>query len=489
MIALVLTLCACKQSPKERIITSKNDGSFDIGVVQNATEPQESWSNLDYDDTFYSSDKSVEYVFNLQEAYQNVAMPVLEVAPYFLSSEDAQRVAEVLFGDTPIFISKQRHCDVEFSKQEILAKLQRWSQYVNRSAVEALYGRAQENTVLIVQKYIEEYTSKLENAPEDNMNELCRWEFVKESYYSMSEEAIAKHGTSQDNDAIKAELDVGDIHYAYNVALRDKKDFKISRISAYPYGGISPDNIDEHIFRALLCRTDKPTDLQIDKVKHLAANMLEAMQLGDWEIDQCYLETLWYGETAEYTIHVTAVPVFEGIHAIRRPQLRSLQSESVYASNYYLTDAEFKFSANGNLVYFELNSPVKVTSLKNKNVATIDLKTLVEKAKQHLSLLDINEYGLSLEEIAASEAYLGEKINCKVNIVEMEYGLSRVKVPNSDEKYYYIPSLALYGTVDYCGEQSGTVYFSSGKITSGEQLINLVCLNAIDGSIIRLSNT
>lgn len=101
--------------------------------------------------------------------------------------------------------------------------------------------------------------------------------------------------------------------------------------------------------------------------------------------------------------------MFEGIHAIRRPQLRSLQSESVYASNYYLTDAEFKFSANGNLVYFELNSPVKVTSLKNKNVATIDLKTLVEKAKQHLSLLDINEYGLSLEEIAASEAYLGRR--------------------------------------------------------------------------------
>lgn len=489
LLALALTLCACQPSPKEHVITSKNDGSFDIGVVQNATEPQENWLSLDYDETFYSSDKSVEYIVNLQESYPRIAMPVLEVAPYFLSSEDAQRVAEVLFGDTPIYISKQRHNDVEFSKQEIQIKLQRWTQYANNSSVEALYGRAQENTVKIVQKYIEEYTSKLEDAPEDSANELCKWEFLKESCYSMSEEEIAEQGTSQDNDAIKAELDVGNIHYAYNVALRDKEDFKMSRISAYPYGGVSPDNIDEHIFKAILCRTDEPTDSQIDEVKQLAADMLEGMQLGEWEIDQCYLETLWYGETAEYIIHVTAVPVFEGVHAIRRPQLRSLQSEALYASNYYLTDVEFKFSANGDLVYFELNSPVQITSLINKNVATLDMETLIEKAKQHLSLRDVGEYGLSSEEIAADEDYFGEEINCKVNIVEMEYGLTRVKVPNSDDKYYYIPSLALYGTVEYCGEQSGTVYSSSGEYSSEDRLINLVCLNAIDGSIIELSNT
>lgn len=68
----------------------------------------------------------------------------------------------------------------------------------------------------------------------------------------------------------------------------------------------------------------------------------------------------------------------------------------------------------------------------------------------------------------------------------MEYGLTRVKVPDSDDKYYYVPSLALYGTVEYYGEQSGTVYSSGGE---EDQLINLVCLNAIDGSIIELSNT
>lgn len=487
--AILLTLYACQASPEEDVITSKNDGSFDAGVAQNATNPQKESINIDYYEIFYNTDKTVEYVLDLHEDYPNIAMPVLKVAPYFLSGEDAQRVAKVLFGDAPIYVSKQRHNDVVFSKQEIQTKLQRWAQYANSDAVETLYGRQQENTVRIIKKFIEKYTRKLEDAPEASTDELCNWEFMKESYYSLSEQEIAEQGTAQDNDAIKTELDVGDVHYAYNIAVRDKEDFKMSRISAYLYGGDSPDNIDEHIFRALLCRTDEPTQSQLDEVAQRAVDMLGDMQLGEWEIDQCYLETLWYGETAEYSIHVTAVPVFEGVQTVRRPQLRSLQSDAVYASNYYLTDAEFEFSANGDLVYFELNSPVQVISLENDNVATLKMETLMEKAKQHLSLYDAAQYGLSLEEIDSDEDYYGEEIICKVYIEKMEYGLTRVKVPDSDNEYYYVPSLALYGTSEYYGEESGTVYFSSKDFASGDGLLTLVCLNAVDGSVVALSNT
>lgn len=114
---------------------------------------------------------------------------------------------------------------------------------------------------------------------------------------------------------------------------------------------------------------------------------------------------------------------------------------------------------------------------------------LIEKAKNHLSLYDYGEYGLSIKDVQDNEAYFGESIQCRVYISKMDYGLSRVKVPNSNNSYYYVPSLALYGTVDYYGKDSGSIYFSSGELLSENRIIPLILLNAIDGSIIELRNS
>ena len=74
----------------------------------------------------------------------------------------------------------------------------------------------------------------------------------------------------------------------------------------------------------------------------------------------------------------------------------------------------------------------------------------------------------------------GEKIKCTVRIDHMEYGLSRVKVPDTDESYYYVPSVLFSGSKLYYGEESGTVYFESAESEP------LVALNAVDGTNIAL---
>ena len=53
----------------------------------------------------------------------------------------------------------------------------------------------------------------------------------------------------------------------------------------------------------------------------------------------------------------------------------------------------------------------------------------------------------------------------------------------ANENYYYIPAIALYGTADYYGVESGTFYIGSGE-PFGERQQALVWINAIDGSII-----
>lgn len=96
--------------------------------------------------------------------------------------------------------------------------------------------------------------------------------------------------------------------------------------------------------------------------------MLAQMALGEWIVDECYLETVDFSDTSEYIIHINAVPAFHGVAALRRPQLTSLRSTSAYASNYYLSDVHFAFGGNGDLVDFSLYSPVDVKKTINENV-------------------------------------------------------------------------------------------------------------------------
>lgn len=199
---------------------------------------------------------------------------------------------------------------------------------------------------------IEEYTLQFEQAPDESPHKPCAWKFRKTSEYRYSDEQIREEqiDTSADNDEITASLRVNNIEYQFNAATRNKKDYKLNYISAYPYTGISPNGIDSLIVSSQLCRTEKPTDEEMSYAFSLADTWLEDMELGEWSIDQCSVKTTYYGDVPEYVICISAVPVLHGTNAIRYPQLDNLKSKDVYASNYYYTDAYFEFSANGDLM-------------------------------------------------------------------------------------------------------------------------------------------
>ena len=97
--------------------------------------------------------------------------------------------------------------------------------------------------------------------------------------------------------------------------------------------GSSPSSIDSNIYQAKLCRTEKPTDDDIAAVVAKAEKMLHDMDLGQWQIDSTSIHTTYYGDTPEYTINVSAVPVFNGTSAARVPQIGNLKSTLAYASN------------------------------------------------------------------------------------------------------------------------------------------------------------
>lgn len=480
VILVVAFLCGCQRAPNNEFVASKNDGSFDINAVQSATEPPDmhpsTGTNSDsvgtgitqviqYTDAFLSTDGTVEFSFKINEVVNTVPMPVVEVVPHFITEEDSERVARILLGDANFFEAEPRFA-ANYSKEEIQAKLSRWTAYAGDEGV--------------VDKYIKEYTVLMETASLECPHTPCEWIFKNATYYYDGTNGTDFDALANDNSEIRASAKVDEIPYLFIASTRNKTDYKLNNIYAYPYDGLSPSSIDYRIFESQLCQTKEPNDGVVSSVKMQAAEMLEQMGLGQWEIDQCYVNVNTDYGTPEYKICIRAVPVFENVAAVRKAQLTNLKSEAVYASNYYLTDAQFEFNVNGDLVYFSMDSPVDVKSVINGNVKTIDFQELIQLAKEKFLLSDYYEYDTLLLIDSHSE-----ELGCNVEICGFDYGLTRVKVPNTDESYYYVPAITFKGKIWFYGKESGNIFEISGDY---DTTLPLLILNAVDGTVINSTN-
>lgn len=494
---ILLVFVGCQENPEQNIVTSKNDGAFDAGVIQSASKPSSSQTSstpqtIQYSESFSSTDGSVKFFLNLEKTFVDTAWPVVEVVPHYLTSEDAQRIASVLFGSAT-FYEEQPDTMSNYSKSEIQECIRRWLPYTNVEKLRELLGEAwsqeyAEGMAADVKTGIEALTIQYERAPEETSHEVCKWTFQPSCFYSYTEDELTSIDASQYNDQISATLTVDKISYRLSFSKRDKSDYKLNYVTAYPHSAFSPRGIDGSIFRTWLCSTVKPSDEQMDVIAIKAQNMLNKMDVGEWAVDNCSMITIQEGEYAQYAIEVTAVPVFQGVPAIRRTQLGNLKSEKAYASNYYLTDAIFRFSANGELLYFELYSTIDTKEVLNPNVATLPQEELLELAKKHLMLSDYCEYGLGPDYLEAIEKDGREALICSIEICQLDVGMLRVKAPNTDESYYYVPGIVLSGTIDYLGRETGNLYASSGSSIYDQRTVPLVALNSIDGSIIELDN-
>lgn len=495
LLVLAFLLCGCQNSPQKPSVISKKDGSFDISVIQSATTSEErkeatefnsvaetittgedskpaSEKVLSHSSRFSSTDGTVKFDMNIKTMANENAMPVVEVSPHSLTSEDVKRVANVLFGDSTFYEAEPLGQEL-YSVSEIQEKIDRLLEYEGNTLGDPeTFNMARKN-------FIKAYTLKMESAPVENQHVPCQWEFRKESYYFNSPEEYSKMDTSKDNDQIQARVKVNGIPYLLDVSTRNRNDYKLNNIFVQIDDGPSPLAADLYIFQNKLCATTKPGEADIASVSDLARQMLQQMNLGEWEIDECYVEVANHNTEPEYIIVVKAVPVFEQVAGLRREQLQNLKSKESYASNYYLTDAQFKFNISGTLLEFTMFSPIDIKSVVNSNVQLLSMDELFQRAENHLALSDYYQYDYMGYLLDSPENWL-----CMVNISDAELGMTRVKVPNSDESYYYVPAICFTGEIQYQQKDTGIVYDVEAE--GGRQV--LLILNAVDGSIINMTN-
>ena len=494
----IVLLSACAANPEQEVVISKNDGSFDVNVVQSADQVEITTQNFSFTDSFTSTDGSVNFSLNINEDIVSGAMPVVTVSPHLLSGDDVHGIATVLFGDA-VFYEQGPLLDEQFSKGELQRKLNLHMPYTNGENLIALFGSERytpdylNTTTDVVKKFVEEWTAAYENAPDENPYGLCQWTFKNSAYYFYSEEEISEQGVdqlSEGQEEICTRVQINGIPYSLSATRRDGGAYKINSIHVSISSGTSPMDIEHGFYMAELCSV-KPTDEQVASVQQKAAQMLSQMGMGEWYIDECSVDVhtkeMWQLAEDQYIINVKAVPLINGVPAIRRPQLSNMKNENDYTSKYALTDAQFQFSANGDLIAFDLDGAIDITEIVNANVATLSMDELMDRVKNHMTLSDAGAYSISMDTIESLENDFGEEIVCNIDIVRLEYGLTRVKAPNTDDSYYYVPAILLSGTYNYCGVDTGLVYFSSEEMSDGP-IVSLVCINAVDGSVIQLQN-
>lgn len=400
------------------------------------------------------------------------SMPIVEVAPYYLTEEDVRTAAYALFDEADTYYEARIYANRVYSRSELLDQINRWSPYTQEESVIDLYGDNQGNITEKVKRAIERNTILYESAPEGDVRRPAQWTFQKDSFYYLSDEERSAHDSSWDNDAIMLEVTHGNLPYLLSASKRNGSDYKISSISAYLDEGSAPRQLDSRIFHAQLCRTKEPDAQQIESIRAKAQSILDSINLGQWKTDESFVEEQHYGEKTEYIIHVNVVPVFSGVSACRRPQINNLKSEEVYSSNYYLTDAHFEFSVNSDLLYFSLYSPVEVKNVVESIAPILDCDTLMGKAKNMLALSDLHHY----DSLGISDGQ--DNIACTVEITDVSWGLNRINVPNSDEIYQYVPSVVFSGTVCIHEKDGNRIYYA-------EENVHLLALNALDGSVIQ----
>lgn len=487
VIALMcMQLCACEANPSSPVVISKNDGSFDTNLSKSATEGIKATENIQCSDSFSSTDGSLEFTVNIEQALSTSAMPVVEVVPHKFLPEDVKRVANVLF-EGAIFYEREPSKNPSYSKEQLQKTIARWSKYTNSTAMaELIMDRSNElivDRIDLLKGYIDQYTEKLDTAPVDNPHTLCDWKFKKDSHYNNLEAEFFGGSTSDELDVIYSTVEAGNIEYIFTASTHDSADYKLNTIDVTLSSGVGPAEIDLMIYRAMLCRTLEPTDDQVLSISKKAQNMLNLMELGDWVVTNAYVETNDFEDITEHVVVVEATPAFNGVAAIYGQNTPGATAADTYNAYYPVSRAIFGFSANGTLVHFRMQSPVDVKEVKNPNVATLSFEKLLETAKSNLILRDAHAgYGVPADMVYMYEEASNEDLICKIEINSFTYGLARIDVANSNCNYYYVPTIVFKGNADYYGKDTGNLYISSSDYKASD--LNLLWINAIDGSII-----
>lgn len=479
VLTALLLLAGCEGSPTSENVQSKNDSIFnerihsDSGGDTDSETPDGSSEKL-AENSFSSMDSSV--IYNLSADFPDVEreMPVIEVVPYSFTEEDAKRIGEILFPDSVFY---EYDPNSPYSQEELTKKIEFLSEFLSSDSVlKEVYGEYLDPFSIShikteIQRIVDSYNAQLSNALQDQQKEICNWQYFPSEHYI---ESAYRPDSPQGNEEIKAILEYEGISYTFSVTNRERSDYRIHNVSTYFSESSSMFTAETNLRTYSICKASAPTGEQLLSIKNRLNDQLNSMGIGTWTVDQCYAQESGNGA---YIVKATAVPVFNGEAVIRQNQLMNLKMDDLYAANFYYTDAEFDFSPSGQLISCFIFSPVEVIDVVNSDVTTLSAAELYECLETNLRFRGISDYTTDGSCSANEADVLGV-----VDINEIAYGLTRIKVRDKPDHYYYVPALTVRGTFDIVDKASP---FNASSLNKEPE--TLLVINAVDGTVIDVS--
>ena len=392
-------------------------------------------------------------------------LPAVEVTPHELTAADARRIADALFGEGGTYY---KHGTRTMTKAVIEEKLALWESLLEPGALEAIYGDQPElisQTRETIERFMENARSAYDSAPETEERVISDWSFHPWEYYT----AMTDY-TPDGRDSLEVDTVCDSVPYTLSVSNR-RNDFYLNSLYVYPYSGyITPDLVEENLFRIDHSYSARPTDAQLESARTRAEELLDAFGLGGWEIDQCVIdERAINPDVPLYTIKIKALPVFGGVAAIRQTQLSSLRDGAADGLNWYYTDVSFEFGTDNTLLFLELQSPMDIQTMeKCETISPADAAAALQAGMEEKNLKPL----FLTAGVPVQDLY----------VYEVKTGCSRVGAADGTGRFRYIPSATALAALE-----DKTVFGEPLDRSDAGALYPLLTVSLLDGSVIPTS--
>lgn len=410
---------------------------------------------------FTNADSTMEYTFNINQEITPAEWSVIEAIHYMATGEDARRLAEVMMPGKEFY--KLRPHVAELSKIELQEKIDFYSQFATKEALEELYRVDYPENLEMINYYIDLYTDQLKNAPEKE-KPSCDWKLYYEREHFNLPEEIGNRPLWEDDYCLYVVTTLHDCEMILHTWQTGRADEPYSTLGISRNAGRG--EFLDQVLRSRMLRTQAPTEEQIQALMAKAESLLNQLDLGQWKVVESEVEAEKIGDVTEYMVLLNAVPVVNGVLGMLHNNSSSHQ-----------TMAHLQFSANGELYYIDIFCPIIEKADVSDQVHILPMDKVLEKAREHLKSQTLMGTGKETR-CKALEQEHGEKIVYKTEITDLEIRLGKMEMPETHNRYFYVPFVGFRGTSGFVGADSGTWY------EGDEEAHTLFWVYTFDGRII-----
>ena len=461
-IFLTLSLCSCAAKEPEAPAEAEDD-IIEISRGETAADVNKlAASAVAYTDSFQSADGSVNVEINLEDAELLKAnFSPVRVRPRAITGEEAEHIARVLFGDAEMldYLFCRDYTKAELEEQRAL-----WQELLAGDGLVKLYGDDEvgqhmaKNTAETIGAFLESKT--IEKAPDSIERTVCDFSFKKTD--------------GEESYEIRAITEKDGLPYYFGAVNNTEGGIGVYHVSAYlstEYN--TPNNMGVHMLLDSLLSEEEPTYQQLEAAREKAEKLIEELDFGQWQIDQCSSRTAFsLGSRELKTITVTALPLYNHIPILRQPQLGNLRSEEENAQRCYYQDLCFEFAPDGTLISFDYFTPMELVDDSGSDTHTLSFAELMGSIKAFMSQTTAAQYPRP----EGTDGTLG----ADVVISSIQLGFTRESIGNSED-YMLVPSVTVYGNYKTTYEKDGQTDSFDYRVEKGQDVL-LMTFDAANGS-------